>query len=151
MWKYAADGPSPTPRGDIPSDCPCTHVRNNICVGTQEDLHTLPSRPEFTFNKFYPGFDSTAAMCWMEFVYNVTHGLGGRGGHSLGYNAGLYSRLRHVEFNRLSEGEREAVRRGEMEFDCRGPVVLSRDVCGWTPVNSPTSTPPLSSGSPRHP
>jgi hypothetical protein len=78
--------------------------------------------PELIANKFWPESDYGAVDCWLEWLYNRTHGLGGEGGGGgSGLDEGLYAQLPHVRFNQLGEGEREAVREGKMEFDCSRP------------------------------
>jgi len=84
-----------------------------------EDLHRLAHRPELTANKFWPALDYKAVDCWLEWLYNRTHGLGSDvSGRRRGLDEELYTQLPHVRFNRMDESEREAVREGKMEFNC---------------------------------
>jgi hypothetical protein len=112
-------------------------VRHAICLFGLEDLHRLVHRPELAANKFWPEWDYGAFSCWMEWLYNRTHQLapvplvwGGNAseGELGGLREEFYANLPYVRFNRLSEGEREAVRTGEADFNCSMPRL---DVCGW--------------------
>jgi len=89
-----------------------------------EDLHRLTHRPELIANKFWPALDYGAVDCWLEWLYNRTHGLGGS---SVVWEVDeeYYTQLPHVRFNRMDEGEREAVREGSVDFDCSQRSTLS--------------------------
>jgi hypothetical protein len=93
--------------------------RNNICLFGLENLHRLTRRPELIANKFWPALDYGAVDCWLEWLYNRTHGLGGGGDvDGSGLDEDLYTQLPHVRFNRLNEAEKEAVWEGKVEFNC---------------------------------
>jgi len=97
--------------------------RHHVCLYGLEDLHRLTHRPELIANKFWPAHDYGAVECWLEWLYNRTHQLGSDGEWIGGeLDEQLYTKLPQVRFNRLNEGQREAVRQGRVEFDCSRPI-----------------------------
>ncbi|VDM46608.1 unnamed protein product [Toxocara canis] len=91
------------------SGCSSNAYRHNVCIFGIEDLQMLMNQDRLIANKMLPEFDYSAFSCWMQILFNLTHGMMQRR-----LNLDLYARLPHVRFNR----QRERWSSNITAFDC---------------------------------